>query len=117
VPSRIEHVKTWLINNICDFQGYGSEYQESGLVLCDAVRPDTGLPALCSNIALPCTGLNLKAISFPNVRFSQRLCLGFRSSGDAGGDTSSQRATVISPTLLAIFYQATRRHMHRTPLP
>lgn len=119
MPSGIEHVKLWLINNIYEFEGYGCEYQEGGLGRCDAVRPETGLPAMWSNIAPPSTGLNLKAVSFPKgqVRFWQRLGRGFRSSGEAGGDTLSQRATVIFPTLLAIFCQAARRHMHRTSFP
>lgn len=69
MPSRIEHIKIWLINNSYEFHGYGSEYQEGGLVRRDAVRPERDLPALCSNIALPSTGLNLKAVIFPNVRF------------------------------------------------
>jgi hypothetical protein len=64
VPSRIEHVKIWLINNNYEFQGYCSEYQEGGLGQCDAVQPETGLPALWSNIAPSPTGLNLKAVSF-----------------------------------------------------
>jgi hypothetical protein len=68
VPSRIEHVKIWLINNSYESQGYGSEYQEGGLGRCEAVRPETGLPALWSNIAPSCTRLNLKAVSFPKCQ-------------------------------------------------
>jgi hypothetical protein len=80
---------------------------------------ETGLPALWSNIAPPSNRAKFEGGKFP--RMSGFYSVYFEDSGRSvkrgGGDTSSQRATVISPTLLANFCQAARRHMHRTSFP